>query len=463
MKTTQKIQQSAIRIVLAIYLLAHLSCRKVDSWLDIKPNKSDATPSTLRDYQALLDNDVTMNSFYPFLGQVLSDDYYSTTAAWQGEFIVSRNAYVWEPDIFAGNSSTDWTLPYTMISYANICLDGLKKIDRTESSRVMWDNIYGSAYFYRGLAYYYLLQEFTAPYDAATAETMLGLPLRTSPDVNLTAPRSTLKEAWAQVIADLTTSEKILSPSPGYLTRPSATAARAMLARVYLSMSDYTSAKLWADKVLEQPHSLLDFNTLNATPTYPLPTYQAGNKEVLFYAIGAISQLHIVNGIIDSTLYRSYAANDLRRSLYFRLTGNTVNFRGQYSGVIYPFHGIAMNELYLIRAEVNARSGQVSAAMADLNTLLVRRWKTGTFTPLTAATPQEALGKILEERRKELLFYANTRWDDLRRLNREPAFAKSIIRVINNQTITIAPGDKRYALLIPDNEIRVSGIQQNPR
>jgi hypothetical protein len=101
--------------------------------------------------------------------------------------------------------------------------------------------------------------------------------------------------------------------------------------------------------------------------------------------------------------------------------------------------------------------------MQDLNTLLQKRFRSTGWTPLTAANSADALDKVLAERRKELPFTVNIRWTDLRRLNMDPVFAKTLIRRISGQTYTLLPGSPRYVFPIPDPEIRISGIEQNPR
>ena len=116
--------------------------------------------------------------------------------------------------------------------------------------------------------------------------------------------------------------------------------------------------------------------------------------------------------------------------------------------------------------------------MKDLNDLLRTRWKvvldangnqtaTSTYVDYTAANADDALSKILTERRKELVMRAQ-RWTDLRRLNKDPKYKKDLIRktIVNGaeQTIgTLPANDSRYVLLIPDPVINNSGIAQNSR
>jgi hypothetical protein len=441
-----------------------VSCTKQNEWLDSKANKRDIIPTKLADFQAVLDHDeVYLNNAYPFLGQLSCDDYYSTYANWQAAAVLQRNAYTWDPDTFGGGVSGDWNNPYNQVAYANICLEGLETIQRDDENKSVWDNVKGSALFYRSQAYYHLLQQFAKPYDAATASSDPGVVLRNTANVNQLFPRSSNEACYRQMITDLEEAETLLAATPAFGTRPSKLATAALLSRIYLSMREYPKAGLYADKLLQQYSTLVDYNTLNGAASFPFPTYQAGNKEIFFYATASSSTLQNLNGIIDSTLYKSYAANDLRRTLLFKTTNGVVTYRGSYAGQLTGFGGMAVNEFYLNRAEVHARQGNLTAAMTDLNALLVKRWKTGTFVPVTATTQADALAKILTERRKELLFTGIIRWVDLRRLNKEPAFAKTLTRNLNGVIYTLLPDDPRYVFPIPDNEIRLSGIAQNPR
>jgi len=135
------------------------------------------------------------------------------------------------------------------------------------------------------------------------------------------------------------------------------------------------------------------------------------------------------------------------------------SFKGSYS-VYSLFIGIATDEVYLMRAECNARLGNKDAALNDLNTLMVTRWSTGTFIPFTAATSQDALNIILQERRKELIF-RNLRWMDIKRLNKDGANI-TLTRIIGGQTYTLPPNDNRFALPLPADIVKMTGMPQNP-
>ncbi len=116
--------------------------------------------------------------------------------------------------------------------------------------------------------------------------------------------------------------------------------------------------------------------------------------------------------------------------------------------------------MYLIRSEAHARAGRVTEAMDDLNALMITRWNNSEPFPLFTATDQaDALSKILTERRKEL-YGRGLRWMDIKRLNKEGANI-TLKRMINGQTYTLAPNADYYALPLPADIIKLTGIPQN--
>jgi starch-binding outer membrane protein, SusD/RagB family len=457
----------ALLLLFFMALMPHYSCKK---WLDVKRAKAAVVPETLKDFQAFLDNRSIMNSLYPSLGIIGTDDYYITSL----QVVVTfweRNTYTWARDIYeTATTVTDWTYPYIMVEYANIALDGLKKIDINPGNQAEWNNEKGSALFYRAQAFYNLAQLFAKPYTANTAATDLGIPLRLNSDINEISIRGTVEQTYNQVVNDLKEAEALLPLTPRYKTRPSKTAAQGLLARVYLSRGDYVKAGEYATATLNLYGTLIDFNStntsiINPAAAFSFPTFPNNHPEVIYYAT-AISPT-IINpafgGLVDTLLYQSYDSNDRRKAVFFTVnaTNGTASFKGNYTGTYAPFAGISTNEIYLIQAECNARQGNTAAAMGSLNTLLQKRMKPP-FVPLTAIDATEALNKILVERRKELLL-RDTRWADLRRLNEEPAYQKTLYRILNGQTYSLPPKDNRYVLPIPYDEIRLSGIQQNNR
>lgn len=445
------------------FILLISSCQKQDDYLDVKGNNYDVIPSALRDYQALLNSDGIMNSSYPDLGYLCTDNLYLLSSTWSAAFLaMERNAYVWLPDLYEGNTFSEWNNLYRIIQYANIVLEGIGKISTENSNSLAKDQLKGSALFFRSMARYSLLQQFALPYDSATAQTDMGIPLKEEADIHATVIRNSVQECYERIIADLKTAAALLPVSVGFKTNPCKAAAYGLLARTLLHTGNYQQVYLYSDSALQLNNALMDFNGLNASTAYPFPAFTSQQPEVIFFARGNIYNTARLS-YVDTTLYNSYQNNDLRKNLFFNKVSDQHGFRGSYSSSLYPFSGIATNEIYLIRSEAAARTGQISKAMNDLNTLLQKRWKTGTYIPMSALDETDALQKILTERRKELPVTGNIRWEDLRRLNRDTRFAKTITHIINGQTYTLAPNDKKYVLPIPDDEIRLSGIPQNIR
>lgn len=445
-------------VMVFMMVLITAGCKK---YLDEKPDKSLAVPSTLQDLRALLDNNAYMNSYNNNgLGEASADNYYLTYSGWTsltGQ--VDRNVYIWEADVSSDRFPNDWAKLYRVVYYANTVLESLDKIEQTAYNQTEWKNIKGSALFFRGQSFHTLALVWCKTFDSASAASDLGIPLRLHSDFNETSNRASVKETYEQIIQDLQSSVSLLPVTPKHVMQPSKPAAYALLSRVYLSMRIYDKALLYADSALQLNGKLINYNTLAASANFPFPAF---NDETLWYAVGANGTLPQSKARIDSALYNSYAANDVRKSLFFKSNGDgSYAFKGGYTNIADMFVGLATDELYLTKAECLARAGSTTAAMASLNTLLKTRWKTNSWTDMSATTPAEALQIILTERRKELLM-RDVRWMDIKRLNREGANI-SIVRNLNGQVYTLPPNENRFALAIPDYVIQLTGMPQNPR
>jgi starch-binding outer membrane protein, SusD/RagB family len=443
---------------LTLSLTLLVSCN--DDFLDKKSDKSLAIPQSLDDFQSLLDNSALIFNRDPMLGLIGSDDYFLTDNQWVALLTsTERNGYIWADEVYETQSVSDWSVPYQQVFYANVVLDGLKDLTPNESNIHGYNQLKGSALFYRAMAFYNLAQVFAPVYNAASASSDPGIPIRLTSDINSPVVRASVQETYNQIIGDLNDAVTLLPEEVQFKSRPYKATTYALLARTYLSMSDFENAEANADSCLQLYNTLLDYNTLNAALARPIPQL---NAEVLFQSI-QIPYGFRNSALINAELYQQYASDDLRKVIFFNNSAlGGVTFGGTYTGAISTFGGIAIDELYLIRAECRARAGEINEALDDLNTLLVKRWKSGTFVPFMVGTSEEALNLILIERRKELVF-RGLRWTDLRRLNLEPQFAQTLTRQLNGNSYNLPPNDSRYVYPIPQNEIAASGIDQNPR
>jgi starch-binding outer membrane protein, SusD/RagB family len=456
MKT--KINRVSAIVLSALVLLSIESCSK---FLDKKPDQKLAVPATLKDFQAILDYYSRVNQFSPGAGEASADNYYLATTDYNAMSAeTERRLYTWQNDFVLKTFPNDWSYSWDNIFKANTVLDNINTVPRTATNAGDWDNTKGQAFVLRAKCMLQIASVWCKAYDSATSSVDLGLPLRINSDFNLPSVRASLEDTYKRIVSDLTEAVPLLPNTPLHVMRFAKPAAFALLARTYLSMRQYEKAGRYADSCLQLYNTLLDYNAISTTASFPFARF---NAEVIWESFCFLhEQLFSSNAKVDSVLYTSYAVNDVRRTLFFKSNNNgTYAFKGSYEGGDNLFDGIATDEIYLIRAECKARTGDKVAAMSDLNTLLAKRYKAGTFLPLTAADATAALSTILAERRKEL-FFRCLRWMDIKRLNKEGANI-TLQRNINGQLYTLAPNDPRYALPIPEDIISLSGMQQNPR
>ncbi|MBN9293584.1 MAG: RagB/SusD family nutrient uptake outer membrane protein [Flavobacteriia bacterium] len=436
------------KIFYIIIFVLLTSCRK--DWLEAKRDISVIVPTTLVDMRLLLNYHITTASDGRSISEFLADDYFLTTTYYNGRTDTERGLYLWNYENFKGTpfSVPDWDKSYEQILYANVILEGLRKIDR--------------ALVRRSRSFFALAGQFAKPYIEATASQELGIPLKLSPDINEPIIRATLQQTYDRITDDLKEAAGLLKPVPAYKTDSSRPAAYGLLARVYLSMGKYGDAYHYADLCLKETNTLLDYNTLNTTPAYPIPAWQ-NNPEIIMF--GQVATLYgaftFSNSNTPREIYDLYDEYDLRKKVFFVLNANNeYGFRGTYCSSTYHFTGIATDEMLLIRAECAARANDVDEAMRDLNTLLEKRFVSGKFQGYTAGDADEALRIVLTERRKELL-RRGLRWSDLRRLNQDGRFQTTLKRTIDGQEYTLAPNSPSYTLPIPQYVIESSGIPQN--
>lgn len=446
-----------VRSTVVFLFVTVFFCISCEKFLDKKPDQKLTVPSTLNDLELVLNNYETLNTRYPVAGEIASDDYYVTDATFGNLKDRDRYFYSWQKYDDIGG---DWSVPYRNIFNANIILESVDAIHSVEKARA--DKIKGSALFLRAFHHFALAQLFCVPYHEATAAKDAGIPLRLHSDLSIIPSRATVAATYESIVGDLKEATSLLPDVATVKYLPGKAAAYGLLARVYLSMRDYENAGAYADSSLRLYHSLLDYNSIEATASAPFPEF---NDEVIYDARTLVAVMLVQSRAkVDSVLYASYDSNDVRKTAFFReYSDGSHAFKGSYTGSTSPvlFTGISTDELYLIRAECEARKGAVASALEDLNTLLVNRYKAGTFMPVSTTDAALLVDTILLERRKELL-YRTLRWTDLRRLNLESQHAQTIYRKINGELLSLPPNSPRYTFEIDRNSVNQSGLQQNP-
>src|SRR5688572_4973494 len=167
--------------VLLLPLILMSGCKK--DWLDEKPKLSLVVPTTIADFQALLDNTTSSTGTYAtggFVGfnveqnilpLIVAEEFNVNDASFNLESLTLQNSYAFRQEIFTdANSSGDWNTPYKKIFYTNIILEGIKTIvPASGPEQIAWNQVVGSALFLRAFNHYEVVQEFSTPYDETSS------------------------------------------------------------------------------------------------------------------------------------------------------------------------------------------------------------------------------------------------------------------------------------------------------
>ncbi|OJU26280.1 MAG: hypothetical protein BGN92_00540 [Sphingobacteriales bacterium 41-5] len=242
-----------LHILIFIVVLAMVpGCKK---FLDKQPNDVINRQGF---YKSIRDFDLAIQGVYNTLQAVHS----GTGAAQYGwsadEGFGARSTFV-VPGTYNLNSSSSyynsvWSALYGGIKEANILVDAMDKnpdVFTDSTSKKRGAIIKGEAMFLRGYYYFILVQLYG------------GVPLRLSVIEsvnNMELPRSSIKEVYNQVLADMRPAEELVPDitTLGYGGRLNKSAVRGILARVNITMAGrplmetnrYDSARYWAGKVI---------------------------------------------------------------------------------------------------------------------------------------------------------------------------------------------------------------------
>lgn len=465
-----------LKFVNVLFAFLTISCG--GQYLDIKPLQRQRVPSTITDYLSLLDNPTATNNPMNIrsshtLGIIGADEFYISDEHWSSfpydlRFNYQKNAYTWENEIYEGGEAgilnpIDYDMGYMRILNSNLVLEGLESLSEFRNQDD-WRLTRGIALFHRAWNYYNLAQLYCPAYSSTTSATDSGLPLRLESDPTVRLKRSSVSQTYTQIAEDLLQSINYLPDVSHVPFRPSKAAAYGLLARMCLQMENYYAAKNYADSCIALMPYLMDYSKLDTNENFMFSMYGIGNPEVIFTTSAFDAYIYsntLMN--VDTTLLGLYENKDLRKVVFYN-KNNTgqVQFRGSYYGNNLFFTGLATDEIYLIRAESNVRLYNISEALSDLHHLRRHRFQKEDYEVLNSDNATEVLSWILTERRRELVF-RGTRWEDIRRLNKEPQFAKSLRRVVGETSYELPVDDAKWVWPFPPNAIETGNYQQNLR
>jgi len=384
-----------------------------------------------------------------------------------------------------------WNGEYKKIFTANLILANIDQVtgDETVRKRVRAD-----AHFIRAYSYWVLANYYCAPYSDANLGSM-GLPLKKTVDYTEPLKRATLKETYDFILSDIAEAQKVANDDvdPVRAWRVSKKAIAAFMSRYYLFTGNYDQSLEQAAKALGSINAkLVDYKTLKPgiSKSYTSPAATLNYVEQndwqpakflywpeFYYTryTYTASQWYLPSTALLN-LYDTQ--NDLRYKSFMIPNGGRrmsvvtpAAFRYTvFSDGKYLPDGPTIAEVLLNKAEALARKGDANGAMDAVNILRTKRMST--YIPLTANGKDEAIKKVLEERRREMPF--SMRWYDIRRfsVNDYPGDNVTVIRDFFNVSIGAVDVNlpKTYTLdakrlVVPINGVEMDAskgqIQQN--
>ena len=241
--------------------------------------------------------------------------------------------------------------------------------------------------------------------------------------------RTNKSEVYQQIISDLKEATEMLPLTASLQGHATKGAAEGLLGKVYLTMGNYSEAKIELLKVVNSgQYALLD------DPNDIFDTENEGNREIIFdvqYQSGLngnsegsnafmmFSPSGSVSGAKGHNLptrevYNLFADNDKRKTAYFRLTEVHVatNKLKQTSNVVKDSGSnvvvLRYADVLLMLAECYAQTGDIEAALTCLNDVKSRAG----IDEVEISDSNALLDEIALERRNELVCEGH-RWFDL--------------------------------------------------
>ncbi|RQO68948.1 RagB/SusD family nutrient uptake outer membrane protein [Pedobacter sp. KBW01] len=472
--------------IISVFLLA--GCKK---YLSEEPKKQ-ASIQTVSQLEALVDNATAFSYETNYTAINSTDDteisklFYQNYRTQTAVTVDRLQYYVWDVNgLVSQVSDLLWNGEFKKIFTANLILANIDQATGDEATR---QRVKADAHFIRAYSYWVLANHYCAPYTAANLNS-LGLPIKKTVEYTESLKRATLKETYDFILSDIAEAQKVAVDDVESLKpwRVSKKAIAAFMSRFYLFTGELDNSLAQANSALGSLNTkLVDFKTLKAgnTASYTNPVAVLTYVELNDWA--AVKFLYWPESYYTRYVYTSAqwfvpsaalvalydTQNDLRYKSFVIPNGGrrfsvvtpaTTRYTVFNDGRYIPA-GFTIAEVLLNKAEVLARKGDVTGAMDAVNILRLKRMST--YVALTAANKDEAIKKVLEERRRELPFAM--RWYDIRRfsVNDYPAddvtltrdfFEVSATGVNINSPKTYTLDAKR--LLVPINNVEMDASQ----
>lgn len=398
------------------------------------------------------------------------------------------NVYTYTPYPAQVNTTDFWRQAYQIIFSANQIINKIEDGKSVELDQLKGENLY-----LRAMAHFDLVKFFARPYSQGQGNN-LGIVIRDNPDKSGLPSRSSVKEVYDFIIADLEKAATLMTmeKTASFVSKE---VAYALLSRIYLFKEDNV-------KSIEYSNLVINSNRYQLIPTSEYSTYfrktPDENNETIFaihhtladnrnknsigsmyYTDGAsgwgqmfasLSYMKLLNkypeDVRHSFIELKLAKNGidtLKRGGVPYLFVNKYNYQSGVVNLSSPVY-LRLAEMYLNRAEANAKLGNDQLSIDDVNIIRKRAGLSGVglYSLVDLKGHDSVLDVVLEERRLELAFEAQRSLDLFR--NNRPlirAYPGFHSQDLFNQTIL--PSSNKAISFIPEREVVINpNLVQNP-
>lgn len=388
---------------------------------------------------------------------------------------------------------------YQAIYGTNVVIEKLQEGQSAELDQVLGEN-----YFLRAMVHFDLVNIFGRPY-AQDGGASPGVMIRNNTDINDLPARSSVKEVYEFVIGDLEKAASLMGSSKSS-SFASKEVAQALLSRVYLYMENNEKAIEYADLVINSGRYTL-------LPTADLPNYftyaNETNRETIFaikhtlqddQTWGSLGSMYLNDGmgygemyasesyrnLIDKfeedkrrefivPVYEKNADGSIKKGADGKPVLSTRNGYQKYYITKYSYQEgvvtlsspvyLRLAEMYLNRAEANAKLGNDEAALEDVNLIRRRAGLSGDalFSASNMMGYTSVLDVVLDERRLELAWEAQRKYDVFRNKRTMVRNYPGTHLPSGSNTQEIPYTHPRVVYFIPEQEIILNPkLEQNP-
>lgn len=384
-------------------------------------------------------------------------------------------------------TSDAWTTCYMGIGPMNLIIDKAKAYHDNEPKTANY--IIGEAKFWRAYYFFNLIQQFS-PYKQASEGVPLYFKGYIDP-INVKLPKNSQGEVYKQILTDLQDVLDLLeitAPDRTFNIAYNPIIVNALMAKVYQfkaesgagEVSDWELAKKHAESAINGRSLYTSaaklkemFNSSDSNRDYKGAEC---DLRISFREVDLLQYYHAFTTEykVESSVFDLYAAGDIRKEAYYTKgidwTTGTIKFLmdkfsqyNRWSNNYLPVMPFRLAELYLIKAEAQAKLNDLASAIETINTFRDARYSGG-HKPV-AGTQNQLIDSIMIERKREFAFEYGIWWFDMKRTQSKISrkWETKVDGKLTTQTYTLKGDDFRYSFPIPESELKTNPyIKQDP-